>query len=222
MISFKMPEKTYTSDRAIPQTPCPITGNPFEFMSGQHAWEALMDERVAQAKQCQISDCTETLEKLLLTPTCDILNKNGKGGVQDDSESKNEIRALHKDTILVGRKAYDAFHEIIEGFKKDSPKEEDAWDERIRTAAIMTKDAMVVALDKFAVDAKGIIRLVEKDENRLEYATFFNYCVNGNVLFFRKVNEALELVYEGRKGGQQRIWTALETSGRIVREAEVA
>lgn len=180
-----------------------------------------MDERVAQAKQCQISDCTETLEKLLLTPTSDVLTQNGKGGVLEDSKSKNEIRALHKDTILVGRKAYDAFHEIIDGFKKDNPKE-DAWEERIRTAAIMTKDAMVVALDKFAIDSKAIIRLVEKDERRLQYATFFKHCVNGNVLFFRKVNEALELVYEGRKGGQQRIWTALETSERIVREAEVA
>lgn len=222
MLSIKMPGTTYTSHSTIPQTPCPVLGNPFDFMSGQHAWEALMDERVAQAKQCQISDCTETLEKLLLTPTCDILTgKNGKGGVTEDSESKNEIRALHKDTILAGRKAYDAFHEIIEGFKKYEPKE-DAWEERIRTAAIMTKDAVAVGLDKFAMDSKAIIRPVEKDERRLEYATYFNYFVNGYVLFFRKVNEALELVYEGRKGGQQRVWTALETSGRIVREAEVA
>lgn len=191
-------------------------------MAGQYAWEALMDERVAQAKQCQISDCTETLEKILLTPNYDILTgQNGQGGVADDSESKNEIRALHKDTILAGRKAYDSFHEIIEGFKKDNPKE-DAWEERIRTAAIMTKDAMVVTLDKFALDSKAIIRPIEKDEHRLEYATYFNYCVNGYVLFFKQVNEAMKLVYEGRKGGQQRIWTALETSGRIVREAEVA
>lgn len=182
-----------------------------------------MDERVAQAKQCQISDCTETLEKLLHTPTCDILTgQNGQGGVAQDNESKNdEIRALHQDTIVAARKAYDAFHKIIEGFKKDKPKE-DAWEERIRTATIMTKDAMVVALDKFTTDSKAIIRSVEKDEKRLECATYFNYCVNGYVLFFRKVNEAMELVYEGRKGGQQRIWTALDTSGRIVREAEVA
>lgn len=180
-----------------------------------------MDERVARAKQCQISDCHETLEKLLLMPDRDILTRNVEGGVEEDGKSKNEIRALHNDTILAIRKAYNAFHDIIEGLKKDKPNEE-AWEEKIQTAAIMTKDAMVVALDQFAMDTKGIIRPVEKDDHRLEYATYFNYYVNGYALFSRKVNEALELVYEGRKGGPQRIWTALETSGRIVREAEVA
>lgn len=185
-----------------------------------------MDERIALAKQCQTSDSSEILEKLLLTPTADdaLLLQSGDDTSDDDSDNgdcKIEIRALHRAAVAAGHKAYDAFHEVIDGFKRDKPK--DVWEERIGAAVLVAKDALIAALDKFAADSKAVIhRLVDEEELRLEGATYFNYCMNGYVLFSRKVNEALELVYESRKGGQQRVWTALDTSGRTVREAEAA
>lgn len=208
-----------SSAQTIPQTPSPLSSNPFDTMSATNSWEVTMDERIALAKECQTSDCAETLGKLLMTPTFDAVVQNGEDG--DSSDSRIEIRALHQDTVMAGRKAYEAFHETIDELKKDGPKE-DAWEEKIGAAALLAKDAMLAALDKFAVEYKAILRLVDGEEDRVENAVYFSYCVNGFVLFTRKVNEALHLVYESRKGGQQRVWTALDTAGRMVHEAEVA
>ncbi|CAN8096152.1 unnamed protein product [Discula destructiva] len=181
-------------------------------------WESLVDDRIALAKECQKSDCAETLEKLLLHPTFDAIVKNGND--DESGDDRVEIRALHKDAVQAGRKAYDAFHDVVEGLKKETPNED--WEETIGAAGLMAKDAMGTALDTFAADSKSVIRALSDEEEQEDDATYFNYCVNGYVLFARKVNEALELVYEGRQGGQQRVWTALETAGRLVHDAEVA
>lgn len=204
----------------IPQTPLPVHANfnPFDKMTASESWETLVDERIALAKECQKPDCGETLEKLLLSPTFDSVVQNGTDG--DSCDSKVDIRGLHKDTVHAARKAYDAFHEVIEALKKEAPKED--WEEKIGAAGLMAKDAFAAALDRFAVDSKEVIRNLPDEEERVDNAKYFNYCVNGYVLFVRKANEALELVYEARKGGQQRVWTALETSGRVVHDAEVA
>lgn len=58
----------------------------------------------------------------------------------------------------------------------------------------MAKDAVVAALDKFALDAKEVIRLVEGELERVGEAKYFVNCVDGFVLFAGKVNEALQLV----------------------------
>lgn len=147
-------------------------------------------------------DCGETKEKPLSTPTFETLVHNGDGNDRD--KSKADIRSLYKDTVLAGRKAYDAFHEVIEALEKDRSKD-DTWEENIGTAAILVKDGMVSTLDEFAMDSKVVIRLVEGEKPCVESAAWFIYCVDGWVLLSRKVNEALELVYESRKGGQQRI-----------------
>lgn len=217
----------------IPQTPLPLHANlnPFANMTAPASWETLVDERIALAKECQKSDSSETLEKLLLSPTFDSVTQHGA-----DSDSKVAIRGLHKETVHTARKAYDVFHELIENLKKEKPK--DDWEEKIGAAGLMAKDAFAAALARFAGDAKDVIsrhaaassdneaqqqQEEEAEEGqRVENAQYFSYCVNGYVLFVRKANEALELVYEARKGGQQRVWTALETAGRIVHDAEVA
>lgn len=224
-LSTQSPIITVSSPfQTIPQTPRPTYDNPFDTMTATETWESLVDEHIALAKECQKSDCPETLEKLMLTPTFDAVVHNGgtdgDGGDDSSSETKLDIRALQKETVQAGRKAYDAFHEVVEGLKKGTPK--DDWEDKIGAAAMVAKDAMVAALEKFAIGSKDAIRLVPDEDERVESAKYFNYCVNGYVLFVRKVNEVLELVYEARKGGQQRVWTALETAGRVVHDAEGA
>lgn len=207
------------SSQTIPQTLRPTYGNPFDTMTATESWESLIDERIVLAMECVESDCYETLEKLLSAPTTpNAVVQNGNDG--DSCDSEIEIRALHQDTVRAGRKASDAFHEVVEGLKKEKPKED--WEEKIGAAGLLAKDALVTALGKFAVDSKAIIRGLSDEEQRVDSAKYFNYCVSGYVLFVRKVTEALELVYEARKGGQQRVWTALETARRVVHDAEVA
>ncbi|KAJ4388633.1 hypothetical protein N0V93_006092 [Gnomoniopsis smithogilvyi] len=105
-------------------------------MPRTQTWEVLVDRHIALAKQCQMSDCGKVLEKLLITPTFDTFKENGDGCVNDGNNI--EIRSLYKDTVLAGRKAYDAFHEVIKGFMEDKP-EEGAWEERIGTEAVLNQ-----------------------------------------------------------------------------------
>lgn len=230
----------------IPQTPIPTPGNPFDTMtSTTKPWEAIIDDRVKLAHECAKSDCAETLEKLLVSPTYDTIaqqqqQKNGGSPDDDDDmgggdsdDSRAELRALHKATVHAGRTAYDVFHAVIEKLKEDTPKD---WEDKIAAAGVMAKSAMINLLDKFAGDAKDVIgaqadgeqQQQQQDEEeqqqqcRVEAAEYFCYCANGYVLFVRKAHEALGLVYEARKGGLKRVCTVQDTAGRVVHEAEVA
>lgn len=182
-------------------------------MTGAESWETIIDERITLARQCHNPELQEAIKDMLARPTHD--------DVAHDGSAKDLLRALHEETVRAGRKAYDKFHGAVEAPKTEKPDEE-AWEHKIGSAAVVAKDKMLAALDKMADAARDVVRGVPGGDGRVEDAEYFTFCVNGYVHFIKKVNGAFELVYDSRKGGQQRIWTALDTAGRTAHEAEEA
>ncbi|KAF3771087.1 hypothetical protein M406DRAFT_326487 [Cryphonectria parasitica EP155] len=169
-------------------------------MTGPDKWEAIINEHIVLAKRCQTTSFHDAPEKLfphasLEPPQVDTSTNT--------SPINLKLIDLHRDTVRAGRKAYGKFHAVIEGLKTERPKE-DAWEDKIGSAAIIAKDKMVGILDKMVDGGKGVLRDISDESAQVENAKYLNFCVNG------------------RKGGQQRVWTALETAGRNVDEAEAA
>lgn len=193
-----------------------------------------MDSRIRLAKQCFQGDSTFHLKELLDSPTFDALRNHNSTATTTTAvtaqhdKRKLAIREIHEIQVHTAHTAYKSFHAVVESLKAEKPNEE-LWEGKIGSAALACKDVMSSALDTMGVEARRIIVTEEEEEEEeaegdsaLDNAQYFCFCLNEYVLFVRKVNEALELVYESRGKGLQRLWTALETAGRTVAEAEAA
>lgn len=194
-------------------------------MTGTKSWEALIDSRVTLAQQCHASDSPDSFKDLLSSPAFEAARNCRDGSFEnqngDSSDTKMEICEIHRDKVHESRKAYDVFHIMVDALKTEKPLNDEAWEDKIGKAGDNTKAVLTRGLETMAEEAKVVIRGLPDEEERLDTARYLCHRANGYVQFNRKVNKELDLVYGSRKGGQQRVWTALETAGRIIPEAEV-